>query len=111
MKRTGPLDLYLDDLRTPPPGFIVVRTIDECRLLLEETDVGRISLDYHLGNGRTADELTEWIVKTGHWPHEIYFHSSDIEARKRMYSYVSKYAPEHVLIHTGPYRGQMFHRR
>ena len=106
VKQTYSLDVYLDDLRMPPPGFTVVRTIDECVLLLEETEVVRLSLDYHLGNGHTADEIARWIVETGHWPREIYLHSSDMGARQRLYSYLSHHAPSEVLVHTGPFPGQ-----
>ena len=92
-------DLFLDDMRSAPPGYTLVRTIEECQMLLEEVVVHRLSLDYHLGDGRKADEVTAWIVKTGHWPQEIYLHSSDEGARLRMYHFLKDHAPSGVIVH------------
>lgn len=103
MARTPTINIYLDDLRTAPPGFTIVRTIDECLLLMEEAEVAKLSLDYHLGAGRKADEVVEWIVRTGRWPKEIYFHSSDLSARHGMREYLAEHAPEGVILHEGPY--------
>lgn len=97
------IDIYLDDLRSAPHGFTLVRTIEECLLLMEATKVRRLSLDYNLGAGRTADEVTKWIVQTGRWPREIFFHSSDFSARRRMHGYLEAHAPGDVVLHKGTY--------
>jgi Cyclic-phosphate processing Receiver domain len=97
------LNIFLDDLRTPSPGFTLVRNVEECLLLMAEVEVDKLSLDYHLGAGRTADEVTYWIVQTGRWPAEIYLHSSDLVARQRMLQYLAEHAPETVRIYLHRY--------
>ena len=90
------IDLYLDDMRPTPIGWIGVKTVEEAKRYLETGKVRRASLDHDLGacdrcNGRTAEQWLEehdyksmphcehfgtgytlvcWMEETGHWPQE-----------------------------------------
>jgi response regulator of citrate/malate metabolism len=43
--------LYVDDVRTPPAGWRLARTVAEAQALLERETVEEVSLDYYIGDG------------------------------------------------------------
>jgi hypothetical protein len=47
----GPVKLFVDDLRTPPSGWRLARTVEEARRCLDTEIVEEVSLDYFIGNG------------------------------------------------------------
>ena len=63
--------LYIDDLRTPKdPTFIIARTVDEAKRLIEERGMPTyISFDHDLGIDENDDllesgyDLAKWIVE------------------------------------------------
>jgi hypothetical protein len=87
------INLFLDDERVEPLGFLRVSTVktlvDFLELNDEEIDV--LSLDHDLGEEPDGTEAVKWLVglcldedriKT------IQFHTNNIVARKNMYSYL-----------------------
>ncbi len=90
------IDLYLDDMRPCPVGWILARNVEEAKPYLIAGQVRRASLDHDLGacdrcNGKTAEQWLEehdyksmphcehvgtgytlvcWMEETGHWPQE-----------------------------------------
>lgn len=59
-----PLKLYVDDVRTPPPGWALARTIEDAVRILSEGDVEEVSLDYVIGLDPTHNfsEVARFIV-------------------------------------------------
>ncbi|HCC22888.1 TPA: hypothetical protein DF272_01780 [Candidatus Falkowbacteria bacterium] len=61
------MKVFLDDLRTPPDGWLLVRTPDEVIVLLRTGQVEELSLDHDLAlwddNGREIDgeAVTNWL--------------------------------------------------
>ena len=53
------INVYLDDLRDCPIGFVVARTFQEAIHLLENHEVDILSLDHDLG-----EDLQGWNVNT-----------------------------------------------
>lgn len=87
------INLFLDDERVEPLGFLRVSTVktlvDFLELNDEEIDV--LSLDHDLGEEPDGTEAAKWLVglyldrdriKT------IQFHTNNTVARKNMYSYL-----------------------
>lgn len=97
------LNLYLDDWRQQPTGFILAKTYEECILLIQEFDINVLSLDYHLGGLETGYDVARFIVDSGRWPNQIFFHTSDRAAQQRMYDLLSQHAPPKTLVSNGPY--------
>ena len=66
------INVYLDDLRDIPDGFIGARNADICKFLLLNNQVEYLSLDHDLG----VDEFGK-LVETGYdlvkWICEYYF--------------------------------------
>ena len=56
------MKLYVDDLRAPPVGWTLAKTVDEAIELLSQGCVVELSLDYDLGGAdRTGLDLLNWL--------------------------------------------------
>ena len=53
--------LFLDDLRDPPPGFVLCRTAGEAIERLRTGTVAMISFDHDLGVGPTGHDVAKFI--------------------------------------------------
>ncbi|TJY44225.1 cell division protein FtsJ [Cohnella pontilimi] len=97
------INVFLDDMRACPPGFVAARSAEECLLLLAECDVEVLSLDYELGYGQPNGlSVAHGIIVSGKYPREIYVHSSSLMGRAEMVRALRGSAPAEVLIHDGP---------
>jgi hypothetical protein len=70
------IDLWLDDMRLPPEGWVWVKTVEHAKDLLRDGEVRRASLDHNLGAcGECYDGTAEqWLEEHGyksmpHCPH------------------------------------------
>ena len=84
------IKVYLDDMRTPPEGWVLVKTAREAIELLMTNDVEEISLDHDLGeeeNGSGYDVIN-WLEKevyeNNFIPPVIHIHTANPVARERM---------------------------
>lgn len=84
--------VYLDDERTPPAGWILVKTPKEAIKLLKKGDVDIISLDHDLGDDKnigTGYDVINWIEeqvftdKKFRTP-QIKIHTANPSARTKM---------------------------
>ncbi|WP_028561158.1 cyclic-phosphate processing receiver domain-containing protein [Paenibacillus pinihumi] len=97
------IHLYLDDYRRCPEGFVLALNVKECNLLVDEEEIGILSLDFDLGWGEpTGIEVVRHIVETGRYPKEVYLHTSSPAGKMQMYQYLSEHAPADVILHFGP---------
>ncbi|WP_431089950.1 cyclic-phosphate processing receiver domain-containing protein [Paenibacillus sp. 8b26] len=55
---TNKINLYVDDLRDCPEGFVVARTYYEAIDILESNSVAILTLDHDLGEDVNGVELT-----------------------------------------------------
>lgn len=106
------IDLWLDDIRPAPHGWVGVKTVEEAQQYLKVGTVRNASLDHDLGacaecmNGRTAEQWLEatnytqmphcehvgtgytlvcWMEETGCWPQEMpTVHSANPAGRLKM---------------------------
>ena len=86
-----PIKVFLDDERTPPDGWVLVRWQDEAIKLLQSGDVTHLSLDHDLGDDRkgTGYDVLLWIereivLRNYVPPENIHVHSANPAARQRM---------------------------
>lgn len=94
------INVYLDDYRPCPQGFVAAKTAEECILLLESEKVDIISLDFDLGWGQpTGLEVVEYMVGSGRYPRTIYIHTSSSSGRLQMHHLLARNAPQEVVIH------------
>ena len=82
--------VFLDDERTPPDGWTLVRWPDEAIDLLKTGNVSEISLDHDLGDDErgTGYDVVLWVERAvferGFAPPIMHVHSANSAARQRM---------------------------
>ena len=87
-----PINIYLDDERPTPPGWIGARWPDEVIHLLQTEAVDRISLDHDLGDDSrgTGYDVLLWIEQAVAFrcfkPPAMTVHSANTSARAKMES-------------------------
>jgi hypothetical protein len=97
------INVYLDDVRPCPCGFVAARSAEECLLLLAESDVDLLSLDFELGYGQPNGlSVVHGIIAGGFYPREVYVHSSSLMGRAQMVRDLRDANPQGVIIHDGP---------
>lgn len=77
------INIYLDDIRTCPEGFVIARTYERAVELLKNNKVNILSLDHDLGedsNGKllkTGYDLVKYICENDCDINEIYLHTDN----------------------------------
>lgn len=103
------MKLYVDDVRNPPPGWIVARTIEEAKKFLLSGEVEECSLDHDMGTCGTCPKdvqrcphpdtsgyaLCRWMAETGKWPKKKpVIHSMNPVGKCRMFAIIEDYWDE-----------------
>ncbi len=97
------INVYLDDIRPCPRGFVAARSAEECLLLLSVSEVNVLSLDFELGFGEPNGlAVVHGIIASGKYPKQVYVHSSSLMGRAQMVSDLRAANPQGVTIHDGP---------
>lgn len=96
------VNLYVDDLRKCPNGFIVARNYNEAIELLNSNEVNILSLDHDLGiydNGveKNGYDIVKYMCENGISPRKIYIHTDNVVGRDNMY-YTLKGAKERGFL-------------
>lgn len=93
------INVYLDDRRPCPEGFVLAKNVEECILLLEESKIHILSLDHDLGWGQsTGTDLTKYMVEHKLYADEIYLHTSDAIGKINMFQLLNEHKPDQVRI-------------
>lgn len=77
------INIYLDDIRLCPKGFIIARTYEDAVELLKNNKVDILSLDHDLGednNGvllKTGYDLVKYICENNCDINKIYLHTDN----------------------------------
>ena len=105
------IHVYMDDIRPCPKGFVLARTGEECLLLLEQCEVGILSLDHDMGwEEPNGFEIVKELVRRSLYPKEIYLHSSSALGRMNMFQHLYAHKPPHVRVHTAPMPHEVLER-
>ncbi|WP_317889858.1 cyclic-phosphate processing receiver domain-containing protein [Sutcliffiella deserti] len=92
------INVFLDDSRTCPEGYILAEDIDECRTLLENNAIGHLSLDHDLlSRQRNGFMLVQIMVENELYAERITIHSANSVGSKAMYRYL-KQAQENLKM-------------
>lgn len=85
MDTVGEVKLWLDDLRTPPPGWTWAKTFDEAVEILKTGLVVAASLDHDLGLEKTGYDVVCWMEENDVWPKNgVSVHSMNPVGRAKM---------------------------
>ncbi|WNQ14018.1 hypothetical protein MJA45_13665 [Paenibacillus aurantius] len=97
------INVYLDDMRPCPKGFILVRTVEACIKLISLKKVNTLSLDHDLGFGRPSGyELVKYMVTHKIYAKKIIIHSANPFGRIRMFKLLEKHKPAQVELYIRP---------
>jgi hypothetical protein len=86
------INLYLDDLRDCPDGFVIARTVEAAIYYLENFQINILSLDHDLGVDEQGDflptgyDLVKYICEKGLRAEKIYIHTDNSVGRENMYN-------------------------
>lgn len=86
------INVYLDDLRDCPKGFVLAKNIEELKQLFSDNEVGILSLDHDLGedeNGNllsTGYDFVKYFCEYGLFCEKIYLHTDNSVGRENMES-------------------------
>lgn len=84
------MNIFLDDERPVPEGWIGVKTANEAIEALQQYDVAEISLDHDLGEGNVGNGydvllwIEEQVVMNNYVPPKIAIHTANPSAREKM---------------------------
>lgn len=84
------INLYIDDLRRCPDGFIVARNYNEAINIINNNQINILSLDHDLGideNGieKNGYDIVKYLCENGINPKKIYIHTDNVVGRDNMY--------------------------
>lgn len=88
---SGKINLYVDDLRDCPDGFVIARTVEQAKYYLKNFEVEILSLDHDLGSDErgellpTGYDLVKYICEEGLRADKIYLHTDNSVGRENMY--------------------------
>lgn len=105
------INLYMDDLRSCPQGFVLARSGEECVQLLQDVKVHILSLDHNLDwDKMDGYEVAKFMVDHQIYADEIYLHSSNPVGRERMYHLLKGNKPKNVKLYPHPMPPKVLHR-
>lgn len=97
------INVYLDDFRTCPKGFVLAKNAEECKLLIDEESIHILSLDFDLGwNEPTGNDVVRHMIASGKYPEKIYLHTSSMIGKQQMYQALKENIPPDVQLFGGP---------
>ena len=85
------INLYVDDLRDCPAGYVLAKTEEEALIFLQNNNVHILTLDHDLGeddNGNllpTGYDLVKKMCELGLRANKIYIHTDNGVGRDNMY--------------------------
>ena len=96
------MKLWLDDVRTPPDGWIWAKSVSRAQLLCYSHVFEEMSLDHDLGDysseGGDGIAFVDWLCEAGQsvpslWPKVIFIHSGNPVGRDNMLRAIDKFGP------------------
>lgn len=83
------MKLYVDDIRTPPPGWSLARTVREAVEFLGQNKVDEVSLDYMIGESleQNFSPVARFIagLPEEKRPRVVYIHTASSHGAKELH--------------------------
>lgn len=104
------VNIWLDDVRPAPDGWIWAKTAKDCiwHLFMNYRQVDILSLDHDLGEEQTGYDVAKKMVEkpSQFFPHRIYLHTSNPVGRANMFQLFRRAIDANDLdtkLNYGPY--------
>lgn len=116
------MNIWLDDQREAPEGWVHLHNMDEVEVFLESilypstchtgrragsgynTRIEKMSFDYHLSHPKKGIDVMKYLadlcVKEStnrFWPKEIFYHSNDPEGVKEMKAFAERFEEDFLM--------------
>jgi hypothetical protein len=89
------MNIFMDDVRSGPTekSWVVVRGVENVKILLEAGLVDDMSLDHDMGyKQQTGYDLVKWMAENDCWPKgDIVIHSANIVGAENMKCMIDNY--------------------
>lgn len=95
------MKLFLDDIRSEPRGYELVRSFEDCIFELGTKDYETVSLDYALGSRWTGLDVLKWMVRNNKFPKNLNIHSTHGYGRAEMAAYIRMNFPKGYVFTMG----------
>lgn len=85
------INVFLDDLRKCPSGFVLAKNTYELIDLFDKNDIKILSLDHDLGLDESGNllptgyDFVKYFCENGLFVEEIYLHTDNVVGRENMY--------------------------
>ena len=86
-------NLYVDDIRSAPTGWVLARTIKESINYLKTGNVDCLSLDHDLGSKQTGMDIVNYCIDKQIFPNRIEIHSKNPVGKQNMIAMLLRYGP------------------
>ncbi|PFR29083.1 hypothetical protein COK19_07510 [Bacillus cereus] len=85
------MNVYMDDQRPCPFGYMLVTTVEEAIKIVKEQDVNVLSLDYNMGwRQKNGLDFLEIFCTEGLYAKEIHLHTNDSIGMQYMLERINK---------------------
>ncbi|UYZ20138.1 cyclic-phosphate processing receiver domain-containing protein [Mesobacillus jeotgali] len=92
------INVFLDDYRKPPEGYVLAETIDECLFFLYNYDIDHLSLDHDLtSHVRNGLMLVEIMINKQLYANRITIHSANSTGGKAMYNSLKQAQSDYLM--------------
>jgi hypothetical protein len=97
------INVYMDDLRPCPKGFVLTRSVNRCKKILSSKRIHTLSLDHDMGFGKpTGFDLVKYMVKHKLFAKKIIIHSANPFGRYRMVQLLKQHLPSQIELSVMP---------
>ena len=108
------MKIWVDDIRTPPEGWVWWQTSTQALNGLGQLRYGEqgilvpelMSLDHDLGEGDTTRPIVIWMIENEFWPVEVRVHSQNPVGRHWLESMIDRYKPRQKNTYQSTARNQ-----
>ena len=96
------MNIWLDDIRQAPEGWVHVHNLDELDALVkklgEKFEIDVMSFDYHLAHPKRGIDVMKYLAdlcaqeKTRrYWPKEVRYHTNDPKGEEEMRTFAIEF--------------------
>lgn len=85
--------LWVDDLRTAPIGWVWAKSSAEAIGMLKVSSFDSISLDHDLGGDDTSRAVVLWMCEHDLWPPIVHVHTANPVGREWLTGMAERYGP------------------
>lgn len=84
------MNVYMDDQRSCPYGYVLATTVECALQMVRDYDVNMLSLDFNMGGEKKWIRFCRSFCKEGLYVNEIHLHTNDVIGMHKMKQRINK---------------------